>query len=182
MKATFFFLLLLCAKTAFAQSNAAEQITEHAAERAEDMEAWEDYYRTSDDPARKTARPTRKGPKGEKALPENMARVGCICMDNVTRRQTGTGACGGHRGVRFWVYENENRDTLMLATERHKLHPEPLSAEQPITFGNATQAVVTPETDKPPYGKWLAQWLGVAIGIFMVWLAFRVIRKYRNYL
>jgi hypothetical protein len=169
MKNLTILLFLGCATFGFAQSE------NTAADHQEDMEAWEDYYRTSDDdPARSTARTPRKGPKGEKALPENMQRVGCICMDNITRRQTGTGACAGHKGVRFWVYQNENADTMLLATERHTLHPDPLSAEQPIVFGKNTPS----NTDKP-YSRRAAQGLGVIFGILMVCFAFFAFRKYQ---
>lgn len=33
-----------------------------------------------------------------------MQRVGCICRDDVRQDRTGSGACSGHGGVKYWLY------------------------------------------------------------------------------
>jgi len=59
-------------------------------------------------------------------LPAGSKRVGCVCMDYEEKQQTGGGACGGHGGVRFWLYVLENGDTVRLSTWRDKEHPDSL--------------------------------------------------------
>jgi len=57
-------------------------------------------------------------------------RIGCICMDDDRQNKQGTGACSGHGGVRFWLYQQENSWILEFPTKRHKNHPAPLSYEE----------------------------------------------------
>lgn len=57
-------------------------------------------------------------------------RVGCICMDQERQSKKGTGACSGHGGVRFWLYQQDNGWVLEFPTKRHKKHPAPLTAEE----------------------------------------------------
>lgn len=57
-------------------------------------------------------------------------RIGCICMDNDRQLKTGTGACSGHGGVRFWLYQQKDGFVLEFPTKRHQNHPAPLSAEE----------------------------------------------------
>ena len=102
----------------------------------------ERVFRTSDD---KAATPRRR--RAEQPLRSTLLdaqRVGCICMDGSTQRQIGTGACAGHKGVRFWVHQRPNKDTLLEATERHRAHPDPLTPDPPIQFGQGAQ------TETPP--------------------------------
>ena len=117
-------------------------------------------FRTSDDEA---ATPRhRKGQsyhqKPHDTAPLDAHRVGCICMDGSTQRQTASGACAGRKGVRFWVYERPNKDTLLAATERHKAHPEAIAPDAPIAFGHDNN------TETPP--------LSSAERIFYLLLAF----------
>ena len=103
-----------------------------------DDEAWERVYHTADKDAQHATHYNRRNAahtatKTNKQM--DCPRVGCICMDGIAQRRTERGACGGHKGVRFWVYERTNGDTLLNATERHLLHPEPLAADAPIVFG-----------------------------------------------
>lgn len=87
---------------------------------------WDEDYRTSDE----------DGEKGTQFsfdvvhVPEGAKRVGCICMDDITMDLKGTGACSGHGGVRFWVYELKDGGEFLLATDRHKFHPSPLTDEE----------------------------------------------------
>jgi hypothetical protein len=92
-----------------------------------DREAdWDENYRTSDE----------DGEKGTRFsfdvvhAPEGSERIGCICMDEISMDLKGTGACSGHGGVRFWIYELENGDEFLLQTERHKSHPSLLTEEE----------------------------------------------------
>lgn len=64
---------------------------------------------------------------GSALLPEGSERVGCICMDYFVQEHTGRGACGGHNGVRFWLYELPSGDTVQIPTLRHEAHPDTLS-------------------------------------------------------
>lgn len=63
-----------------------------------------------------------KRPKG--------SRVGCICMDNDRQDSRGAGACSGHGGVRFWLYEQRDGAILEHPTKRHRMHPSAFSSEE----------------------------------------------------
>jgi hypothetical protein len=63
---------------------------------------------------------------GSASLPEGSERVGCICMDYFVSQRIGQGACGGHNGVRFWLYELPSGDTVQIPTLRHEAHPDTL--------------------------------------------------------
>ena len=89
----------------------------------------ENIWRSSDlEGEQAVLRQNRKGkkPDGSELLPEGSTRVGCICMDYFEQQHTGRGACGGHDGVRFWVYQLPNGDTTRIATLRHEGHPDTL--------------------------------------------------------
>ena len=64
---------------------------------------------------------------GSGQLPEGSVRVGCVCMDYHVLGVQGRGACGGHNGVRFWLYLLPSGDTAKIATLRHESHPDTLS-------------------------------------------------------
>jgi hypothetical protein len=64
---------------------------------------------------------------GSGALPEGSERVASVCMDYTTQSVTGRGACGGHNGVRFWLYLTPDGDTARIATLRHDDNPDTLS-------------------------------------------------------
>lgn len=68
------------------------------------------------------ARTRSKRPKG--------SRIGCICMDNNRQDSRGGGACSGHGGVRFWLYEQRDGRILEHPTKRHKMHPSAFSDEE----------------------------------------------------
>ena len=64
---------------------------------------------------------------GSALLPEGSERVGCVCMDYFVQEHIGRGACGGHNGVRFWLYQLPSGDTVQIPTLRHEAHPDTLS-------------------------------------------------------
>ena len=84
-----------------------------------DSEEEEDIHssKMKQNPASKTQKPTGN-------------RIGCICMDDDRQNKRGTGACSGHGGVRFWLYQQESGWILEFPTKRHKKHPAPLSYEE----------------------------------------------------
>ena len=108
-------------------------ITDPEADRLERV------YRTSDD-----APHTKHRGKTTTAPFADAMRVGCICMDGTTERQTASGACAGRKGVRFWVYQRPNNDTLLQATTRHTAHPDALAPEIAIDFGQPTKQAQPP--------------------------------------
>jgi hypothetical protein len=57
-------------------------------------------------------------------------RKGCICMDNVQQYHRGAGACAGHGGVRFWLYETTDATVYEQPTKRHKKHPLALTEDE----------------------------------------------------
>jgi hypothetical protein len=63
---------------------------------------------------------------GSASLPEGSERVGCICMDYFVLDRIGRGACTGHNGVRFWLYQLPSGDTVQIPTLRHEGHPDTL--------------------------------------------------------
>ena len=87
-------------------------------------------WRTSDlpgeTPVLRQQRWQRKA-DGSGQLPEGSVRVGCVCMDYHVLSVQGRGACGGHNGVRFWLYVLPSGDTVKIATLRHESHPDTLS-------------------------------------------------------
>jgi hypothetical protein len=131
---------LFCGFTSFAQAQNNDRPDIHDP----DDEAWHRVYRSSEEPNSKKTFFERKKEKSNTSTTTaadnalvGFERVGCVCMDASMRRQTERGACGGHKGVRFWIYQRENGDTLMQATERHLLHPEAMPDDAPLTFGNS---------------------------------------------
>ncbi len=146
MKSIFLFLPLLClaALPSFAQNATKDNSDIRPDIYDPDDEAWEQKYHSSDDNgAKSTYYHTKNNATTDKAKPGNLAgfeRVGCICMDGKTRKQTERGACSGHKGVRYWVYQRENGDTLLSPTERHKLHPDEMPDDAPVVFGNAANS------------------------------------------
>ena len=115
------------------QSDPKEAITDSitAAEWEEYYRMMEDDYHTANKEVRsKYQRVYTKKPKGY--------RVGCICMDNDRQDNKGTGACSGHGGVRFWLYQQEDGHLLEYPTTNHKNHPSALTPEElsSLTFYN----------------------------------------------
>ena len=159
-KILFFVCCLPCFNLAQAQSEARPDINDP------DDEAWSRVYRSSDnDPKNATTYQRHKANNhAEKSKNQmDLPRVGCICMDGIAQQKTERGACSGHKGVRFWVYQRTNGDTLLNATERHLLHPEPLAADAPIVFGQGGGGTAaTPTTDT--HGWELAFYILLSIG------------------
>ena len=84
-------------------------------------------YRTSDEQDETStfythAGTSKKKPKGK--------RIGCICMDEQHQSTTGTGACAGHGGVRYWLYAEADGSIVQFPTKAHRDHPQPLSEEE----------------------------------------------------
>lgn len=98
-----------------------------------DADAWDDIFRTSDmekeKPTQASKRYNPKRPRDykPKPAPKGAHRVGCECMDEVRQEKTGRGACGGHGGVRYWIYQLEDESLMRHPTWRHEDHPSPLS-------------------------------------------------------
>jgi hypothetical protein len=123
----------------YAQVPTPEEETEETemeeAETEEEMpqKGLESIWRTSDLPNETpTLRQQRyiKRIDGSALLPEGSARVGCVCMDYFVKVNIGRGACGGHNGVRFWLYALPSGDTVQIPTLRHEAHPDTLSDAQ----------------------------------------------------
>ncbi|MEZ4885635.1 MAG: hypothetical protein R3E32_12955 [Chitinophagales bacterium] len=91
-----------------------------------DGDGWDDVRRTSEG----------KGEKGTQYQRKNQnfkgvgRRVGAMCMDDSMQEEGGRGACSGHGGVRFWLYEKEDGTIERIATQRHLDHPDPLDSEE----------------------------------------------------
>lgn len=85
---------------------------------------WDQVFRTSDIEGEKSARYNSNSAaiKGKK--------IGCVCMDYDVQDNAGRGACGGHGGVRFWLYKTPNDSIAQQPTDRHKAHPKSLSEQE----------------------------------------------------
>lgn len=90
----------------------------------------ENVWRTSDLDGEQPVLHTQRKAKridGSALLPEGSQRVGCVCMDYIAQQRIGSGACNGHNGVRFWLYELPSGDTVKIPTLRHEAHPDTLT-------------------------------------------------------
>ncbi|MGB0931883.1 MAG: hypothetical protein ACPGVB_13960 [Chitinophagales bacterium] len=94
----------------------------------EDMDGsgWDDVRRTSDAAKEKSTQYKRKNHRFKGVG----RRVGAMCMDDSMQEEGGRGACSGHGGVRFWLYEKEDGTIERIATQRHLDHPESLDDEE----------------------------------------------------
>ncbi len=98
-----------------------------------DADAWDEILKTSDlekeIPTQPSKRYNPKRPKNyrSKPAPKGAHRIACECMDEVKQDKTGRGACSGHGGVRYWIYQLPDKSLMRQATWRHEDHPEPLS-------------------------------------------------------
>jgi hypothetical protein len=98
-------------------------------EEAKAREEWDDHFHTRNfDPERATSRKYRKTQSAP--YPREKARIGCICMDGYPSDVTGKGACSTRGGVRYWVYQGAQSDTIHWPTWRHALHPGPLQESE----------------------------------------------------
>jgi hypothetical protein len=84
----------------------------------------EDYRSSADENERATQYKRVQKP------PKNGMRVGCICMDYIDQEVTGTGACAGHGGVRFWLYQLADASIVEYPTRTHNEHPDALNADE----------------------------------------------------
>lgn len=142
MKKLLIVLLLFClsigggyAQTPEIEESEAEETEETTEPVAEPTtkQGLDFIWRTSDLPwERPVLRAQRRLKRidGSGQLPEGSARVGCVCMDYFVQQQIGQGACGGHNGVRFWLYAIPSGDTVQIATLRHESHPDTLQDSQ----------------------------------------------------
>jgi hypothetical protein len=167
------FLCSVCSITSFAQA----QETARPDINDPDEEAWHRVYRSSEEVNNKKTFFERKA-KEKNTAPTNNAladfeRVGCVCMDESMRRQTERGACSGHKGVRFWIYQRTNGDTLMQATERHLLHPEAMPDTEHLAFGNAA-VVPTEEPNIWDKAVYVALILCAGGGIFFIVKTYKI--------
>lgn len=125
MKKLFTFLLLftLSILRGYAQEETPDEETEMP------QKGIENVWRSSDlEGEQAVLRQNRRGKRadGAQLLPAGSTRVGCVCMDYIPQQHTGRGACGGHNGVRFWLYALPDGDTARIATLRHEGHPDTL--------------------------------------------------------
>ncbi len=111
--------------------NAAQQIEAQLAQDSADeaREAqWDESWRTSEQPDE------RATGFGRNAPPPQGRRMGAICMDDTRQDDAGRGACSGHGGVRYWIYQVSEDSTVLYPTERHWAHPEPLAPEERMSL------------------------------------------------
>jgi hypothetical protein len=90
----------------------------------------ENVWRSSDLDGEQAVLRSQRKPKridGSALLPEGSERVGCICMDYSVQKRMGQGACNGHNGVRFWLYQLPAGDTVKIPTLRHEANPDTLT-------------------------------------------------------
>jgi hypothetical protein len=123
------FLALLLLFTLVLLRGYAQEETPEEAEETSPQKGIENVWRSSDlEGEQAVLRQNRRGkkPDGSEKLPEGSMRVSCICMDYIEQQHIGRGACGGHNGVRFWVYALPNGDTARIPTLRHDGHPDTL--------------------------------------------------------
>jgi hypothetical protein len=87
-------------------------------------EGLDNIFRTSDEEGETAAQPNRRKGQRTQALPEGSERVGCVCMTGAVRGTTGIGSCSGQGGVRYWLVENAEGDTIQYPTARQVLNSE----------------------------------------------------------
>lgn len=121
------FALLILFNCSILRGYAQEETTDEETEMPQ--KGIENVWRSSDlDGEQAVLRQNRRAKKhdGSELLPEGSMRVGCVCMDYIEQQHTGRGACGGHNGVRFWLYALPNGGTGRIPTLRHEGHPDTL--------------------------------------------------------
>ena len=97
---------------------------------AQERRVLEEIYRSSDHEGEiPTAFRERKDRYTKRmSAPKNATRIGCICMDGSNSNARSAGACSGRGGVRFWLYQNVEGDTVRILTGRHERHPQALDS------------------------------------------------------
>lgn len=84
----------------------------------------DNIFRTSDEDNETATQASRRKGQRTQALPEGSERVGCVCMSGSVRSTTGIGSCSGQGGVRYWLVENAEGDTLQYPTSRQALNSD----------------------------------------------------------
>lgn len=106
----------------------AQLASDSASSAQEDF--WEQTWRSSEQPGERAS--TFRWHKG--SAPPSGRRIGAICMDDTRQDDAGRGACSGHGGVRFWIYQTHGDSIVLHPSERHWNHPEPLSPEERMSL------------------------------------------------
>jgi hypothetical protein len=125
----------------------------------------DNIFRTSDEDNETATQANRRNGQRTQALPEGSERVGCVCMSGSVRATTGIGSCSGQGGVRYWLVENAEGDTLQYPTARQALNsdsevtpylgpnPQSRNPNQPTIIIMPAQAngiVENPQQGTPP--------------------------------
>ncbi len=84
----------------------------------------DNIFRTSDEASETATQSSRRKGQKTQVLPEGSERVGCVCMSGSVRGTTGIGSCSGQGGVRYWLVENADGDTLQYPTSRQALNSD----------------------------------------------------------
>lgn len=126
-------IMMLMVLALWTGSAAGQQQDPDIADR--EREVMEEIFRTSDQPGEiPVARGARDRHRKRVSVPAGAFRVGCVCMDDTRSGTRSTGACSGHGGVRFWVYQTVSGDTVQVLTARHERHPHALTAAERSTI------------------------------------------------
>jgi hypothetical protein len=96
----------------------------------EDELGLEHVFRSSEQEGQQST--SRRGGHKTKrvSVPTGAFRIGCTCMDGTESPRRSTGACSGHKGVRYWLYRTVEGDTVRVLTGNHERHPTPLGAAE----------------------------------------------------
>lgn len=84
----------------------------------------DNIFRTSDEDTETATQASRRKGQRTQTLPEGAARVGCVCMSGSVRTTTGIGSCSGQGGVRYWLVETADGDTVQYPTSRQALNSD----------------------------------------------------------
>jgi hypothetical protein len=135
------FLKYICLICSFLISTNPSLVAQNNAEAGLD-----NIFRTSDEEGETAVQPNRRKGQRTQALPEGSERVGCVCMTGAVRGTTGIGSCSGQGGVRYWLIENADGDTLQYPTARQALNsetePSPYLGPNPQSHANAQPTII----------------------------------------
>lgn len=138
---------------------AARQMEEQLNDDTADIDGsgWDEYYRTSEQQGRPASGfdPNAPKPSGK--------RVGCICMDGVRQDKGGRGACSGHGGVRYWIYQVTEDSTALYPTDNHWEHPEPLDNQERMSLAAYNEE----GSDNPPGRGFRIGWGETLLGLMV---------------
>ena len=103
-------------------------------------------FRTSDEDSETATQSNRRKGQRTQTLPEGAERVGCVCMTGAVRASTGIGSCSGQGGVRYWLIETAEGDTLQYPTARQALNtdnePVPYVGPNPQTRNTGQPTII----------------------------------------